>query len=305
MISSSHFIYRLSVILVSLLTIKLSSGLVLECNFAIHEHGWGKFYTCHALNLVVTKEDRIITEIKGQHMYGKSNDDIEELYVHHGDCAMLPLNLGAFFKNLNIFYVKASQLKELTSEDLKGLNKLKVFDVSHNLIERLEKGIFDGHSSIEKISFVDNELNFIDKHAFDSLVNLEGVHFQSNRCIDFHGYHKDILSKLIDAIGKCDGTMQARRQFEFDIDDFGDFEFLDYYDFLHEDKNALHHELLTRHLSKNKYSQLTLILIISLIAVVIFAVSVLTFIHLNKNNKLSPILQWKSRNGDCEILIHE
>lgn len=303
MISSSHFSFRLSAILVSLLTIKFSSGLVLECNFAIHEHGWGKFYTCHALDLVVTKEDRTITEIKGQHMDGKSNDDIEEFYVHHGDCTMLPLNLGAFFKNLDIFYVKASQVKKLTSEDLKGLNKLKVFDVSHNLIERLEKGIFDGHSSIEKISFVDNELNFIDKDAFDSLVNLKGVHFQRNRCIDFHRYHKDILSKLKDAIEKCDGSMPAQTLFEFDFDEYRDYEVMEYADFHKEDK--LHHESLTRHPFKNKYSQLTLILIISLIAVVICVVSVLTFIHLHKNNKLSPILQWKSRNGDCEILIHE
>lgn len=186
--------------------VKLSSGIVLECDFVFKASYWGFNYACHAKNLQTTVQNRNITEVKGNHLEGHTNDDVKKFFVKGGKCPMLPLNVGHFFKNLEIFYVTDSGVKTLTNDDLNGLDKLKVFDVSHNRIELLKKGYFEGKSSIKFISFFGCQLRFVDSSALDPLVNLEQGHFQFNHCVDYKGSHKDLVPILKLHLQNCNGT---------------------------------------------------------------------------------------------------
>lgn len=140
-------------------------------------------------------------------MKGKTDADVKAFYVRNGKCPVLPLNLGEFFKNLEVFYVERSGVKTLTDYDLKGLKKLKIFDVSHNPIERLEKNFFVGHSGIEAISFYDCELIYVHHSALDPLTNLQQAHFEDNFCINIHLYFPNYLPTLKERLENCDGTM--------------------------------------------------------------------------------------------------
>lgn len=177
-----------------------ASGLPLECTFKVHTSYWGTKYTCVVNDFKTTLNDRFITKINGVHLDGKTNEDVTKVLIDHQDCPYLPLNLGTHFKNLDTLYVMKSKVTHLTNDDLTGLTKLKIFDVSYNPVKRLHRDYFKGHGSIEIISFYDCDLNYIEEGALNPLVNLKEGHFQGNECIDYRGDDVDLLPSLREEI---------------------------------------------------------------------------------------------------------
>lgn len=154
--------------------------------------------------LSTTATNRKVTEILGTHMEGKTHDDVVKVFAEYQSCPYLPINLGAFFKNLEILYVMKSNVSQLTNDDLTGLTKLKLFDVSYNPISLLHHDFFKGHESIEIISFYDCQLSIIEKGSLAPLVNLKEGHFEFNPCINFRGDDESRLPALIKEIHqKC------------------------------------------------------------------------------------------------------
>lgn len=181
------------------------SGIILNCEFSSFG---GKPYECIIYgNLTTSESNRTVTEVRGNHKEGKTNDDVKKFFVYVSKTPYLPLNVSAFFKNLEIFTVEKSGVKFLTNDDLKGMHKLKVFDVSNNPIGRLEKGFFEGKSSIEKISFFKCQLRFVDKFALDPLTKLKSALFANNPCIDKNAFDVDEqLRTLKDHLKKCNSS---------------------------------------------------------------------------------------------------
>lgn len=181
--------------------------------------------------------DRTITEIKGTHLEGKTNDDVEKVLIEHQLCPYLPTNLGKQFKNLDILYVMKSNVSHLTKDDLTGLKKLRIFDVSYNPIQRLEKDFFKGHGSLEIISFYDCAISFIEKGALDPLTNLKEGHFQFNVCIDYRGDDESLLPDLMREVKEYCGDpdrkdFSRKHTIEFYDDSHGDYSWERHNDFI-------------------------------------------------------------------------
>ena len=87
----------------------------------------------------------------------------------------LPLKVGDFYKNLEILCIANSNVQHLMQGDLKGLDKLEVFDVSHNPIEQLGPDFFKGHGSIESVAFYNCHLKIIDTFVLDPLEKLNSA----------------------------------------------------------------------------------------------------------------------------------
>jgi hypothetical protein len=148
--------------------------------------------------------NRTITQVRGRHQPGRSNSDVAQVFIKDQSCPYLPRNLGTFFSNLEIFYVMMSGVQELMRKDLEGLNKLKVFDVSHNPIKRLKKNFFQDHSSLEIVSFFECELSVIEKGALVPLTNLSRANFEYNKCINHLGLKGSwSMIELDSEIEKC------------------------------------------------------------------------------------------------------
>lgn len=170
------------------MTIEQHDATVLECEFKTYDDShWGSRYTCIAKNFKTTLSDRTITEVKGLHDNGKSNADVKRLFIKKQSCSFLPLNVASHFPNLEILYVMNSNVQNLFDGDLDGLTSLKVFDVSHNPVEKLGKDFFKNCPTIEKLSFYDCHLKVIDAKALDPLVNLKLGVFDNNVCFDSRG----------------------------------------------------------------------------------------------------------------------
>lgn len=141
-------------------------------------------YTCKAVNFETTFKDRILNNVMGLHDSDKNDKDIEMLFMYKENCQYIPRNISGFFADINVLYIKDSNLQHLMTGDLDGLNKLSTFDVSYNPIDHVGEDFFTGHSSIKIISFYACHIKQIDFGAFDSLTNLQEVNLQYNYCHD-------------------------------------------------------------------------------------------------------------------------
>jgi len=194
----AHFIsFAKTFLVISMVSLANEAfGIVLECEYKYHTSYWGSKYTCMATNLVTTMTDRNVTQVLGQHLPGKTNDDVDKVFIEHQNCPYLPINLGSHFKSLEVIYIMKSKVQFLMNKDLEGLTKLRIFDVSYNPIERLNNDFFIGHQTIEIISFYECQLKVIEPGALNPLVRLKEGHFQFNDCIDYRGDFQHLLETL-------------------------------------------------------------------------------------------------------------
>jgi hypothetical protein len=187
-------------------------GIVLNCNFQDFQNYWdeqsnyGTRYTCVVNNLRTSLQDRKVTGVAGVHLNGKTNSDVKQVFISEQNCPYLPLDLGYKFNNLEVFYAMRSKVEELTGDELNGMNKLKIFDVSHNLITNLTANFFKGHKTIEIISFYECRLRFVEEGALDHLVNLQQGHFDLNKCINYRGDTPSKIETLKREIKKCNAA---------------------------------------------------------------------------------------------------
>jgi hypothetical protein len=167
------------------LVLRTIYAITLECDFKDETTNWGVAYTCVPKNFRTILNDRTVTEVKGQHMLNRTNDDVKKLYIFKQSCPYLPLNVSSFFKNIDIYYVKKSNVQHVLAGDLDGFTTIRIFDVSHNPIERIKADFFNGQTSIEIVAFYECHLKIIDPKALDPLINLKEGHFDYNICINF------------------------------------------------------------------------------------------------------------------------
>lgn len=168
----------------------------MECEFKNEETNWGVVYSCVAKNLRTDLNDRTVTEIKGQHLSDKTNDDVKKFYSFKQSCPYLPLNLSSFFKNLDIYYVKNSNLQHVLTGDLDGFTTIRIFDMSHNPIESIKGDLFKGQTSIEIVAFYECHLKIIDPTVLDPLINLKEGHFDYNPCINYRSKSSAYLEEF-------------------------------------------------------------------------------------------------------------
>jgi hypothetical protein len=191
--------------LLLLLLLQSSHQFTLFCNFSTHSNYIDVFYTCTGTNVLTFYEDRTVTEIVGDHIEGRTNNDVTQFFVKFQNCHYMPLGLDKFFPNLESVYIMKSNLQHLLLGDLDGLNKLRALDVSHNPVEELSADFFKGHDKIESLSFFDSHIKKVERGAFDMLKNLEFIDFDYNQCYSekIRGY--EMQSSVPDLYDKCDG----------------------------------------------------------------------------------------------------
>lgn len=249
------------------------TSLKLECTFTSHNSPWGIKYACEVKNLITFLSDRTITEIEGTHLKGKSNDDVEAVLAEHQSCQYMPTNLGYHFKNLIILKIMKSKILHLTKDDLAGLTKLRQLDLSYNPITRLHNDFFKGHPTIERFSFYDCSLNFIEKGALDSLTSLKEAHFQHNECIDYRGDDESLLPEMMRVIKRqCEGSRLKDMAYDETTHKHHEFEYDDEYDALHNHGFTVRYESNTNETTKTSFVRRNVFVIIVLLLVIILAI---------------------------------
>lgn len=182
--------------------IVVSVPLVCEFKF-FGQRGYG----CSTRYLkIVSKDNRSISEVFGDHLHGKTNEDVLNFELLTG-VNYFPHNLGQNFINLEYINVNRASIAVLNAEDFEQFSpKLKSLTVQSSSIEVLEAGLFDNVPNLEIISLTNNKIKHVDDGVFTSLKKLKILWFYSNPCFVYQSIsptNVTIMSISIDIEKKC------------------------------------------------------------------------------------------------------
>lgn len=193
-------------------------GITLECDFGMIRHYWGEMYTCIARNLVVRHYYDYVVNATGDHMTGKTDRDVEAVYVLGQKTRFLPYNISTPFNGLRAIRVEGSNLlflnrtlryegqleylhlennllKEVPTWAFRGLTDLKWLSLRNNNIKYLESTMFRDMKSLRRFSASNNLIEVIPSGLFHYTPALEEVYFYNNKI-------RMIGGRLVDSLGK-------------------------------------------------------------------------------------------------------
>lgn len=141
-------------------------------------------YCCVVKNseLITSKNDRQITEIKAQNLL-HSSDDVTCFYASGVKINFFPRGLTKFFKNISNIQIWSANLQEISKDDLKEFGEnLKKFDVLNNEIKVIKSDLFEYNRNLVGIGFHRNKINKIEAGAFSGLDKIHTLELSSNPC---------------------------------------------------------------------------------------------------------------------------
>lgn len=167
------------------------------------------FYTCHVTSASITEIDnRVIQSFTGVHGNDKTDNDVEAIFFEETKINFFPRGLHKIFPQLMAIRIYHCGLKDITKDDLEGLENLELLDLCENDLETLPSNLFEGMIKLKKINLSGNELEFLTSNLLKPIMNnkLISVSFCDNKSIDaFYssGYSEsvadlDALMEIID-----------------------------------------------------------------------------------------------------------
>lgn len=112
----------------------------------------------------------------------EKNSTVKNLrLVDNKNIEFLPIKVSEIFPNLLQYSSENCLIKTISYANFKGLFKLKVLNLAHNQIERLETGFFDDFNNLGELRLTLNKINFIAEDAFKNLNNLDNLLLNGNQ----------------------------------------------------------------------------------------------------------------------------
>jgi len=136
------------------------------------------YYRCLIMHQSILKDAKL--NIIGDHIDGKTNDDVAHVIFRNCSLDVVPKGLTQIFPNLKILSINSSELNKLSKEDLSEYKKIEGFLCENNKLEFLPGDLFDGFENLEWISFFKNKLKAIEPNIIDGLSKLKSVLFFGN-----------------------------------------------------------------------------------------------------------------------------
>jgi Leucine-rich repeat (LRR) protein len=96
----------------------------------------------------------------------------------------LPLKME-IIPNLEQIYASELEVKKISRETFKGLEKLKFLSLSKNKIEKIEENTFELAQNLKIIDLSFNQINSIEEKSLIVLKNLNNFFFNGNLCDSF------------------------------------------------------------------------------------------------------------------------
>jgi Leucine-rich repeat (LRR) protein len=109
-----------------------------------------------------------IKQLKGDHQPKKSDGDVHVLKFENTTVYYLPGELYKRFSNLKMLIVLGCQLKEITSEDLFGLDNLEELCIDNNNLKSLPDDLFINNKKLTIITFDGNKIETMSSGILDN-----------------------------------------------------------------------------------------------------------------------------------------
>lgn len=146
-----------------------------------------KFYTCMLSSVSITSFDnRTIQPFVGVHHNGKSDGDVEAVWISDSIVEFFPQGLSRMFPQLIAMSIFNCGLKQITRDDLRGLKSLQAIYLNSNKLTTLPNDLFADMPNLKRIIFYNNKLKYITSELLEPIKDneLSLVNFSDNGNLD-------------------------------------------------------------------------------------------------------------------------
>jgi len=159
-----------------------------RCRYHIHPvYG----YTCELNNvtfLSISEEFEFI----GDHLEGRTDDDVHGVAFNLSRLERVPLNVFRKFSNLNFLNIRNTQLAAVDNSTFQACDKLEWLDASDNLIRELSQNAFMNCKKLNTILLDNNNINRVALSSFATKLKLKVLSMKRNSCVDGTLDEKDL-----------------------------------------------------------------------------------------------------------------
>lgn len=134
--------------------------------------------------------------------------------LSNAEIDFFPKGLENFIPIMKLLILTTCGLKEVTQQDLSPFMDLEDLDLSMNLIQSLEPGLFIYNPQLETILLYENLIMTVGADVFRSLRNLRRLTFGVNRCYSGQANNRLEVVKLIGEIRKKCNVVRVFRSME-------------------------------------------------------------------------------------------
>lgn len=124
------------------------------CDFESEKHFNSETYACKVTSASIYEPKTAVDKFIGEHMSGKSNDDVEVLmFIGAISVEYLPVGVEEIFPNLKILAVMFCDLCEVLTEDVIGLKNLEHLIMVDTRLAKMPDDLFDSMPKLRIIDF--------------------------------------------------------------------------------------------------------------------------------------------------------
>lgn len=127
------------------------------------------------------------TTIRGNHIWSKSNQDVEAFYSCCYKLSAIPVDVGSFFPNLKVLKIASFRLETIFREYFTSLKRLQTLNLKGNWIKDIENDIFHDLRLLEELNLEHNILQELDPELFASLQHLKYLNLRYNNLVNLSG----------------------------------------------------------------------------------------------------------------------
>jgi len=151
----------------------------IPCKFVLFPYKYGeKFYGCWIQNQQIP-EDREL-KFTAKHKEGKTNYDVHHIQFKNCTVTKVPQGLKKIFPNLKNLEIWNSKLKKVSKHDLMEYKYIEKLSFKDNDLEFLPGDLLEGFEYLNFVTFSGNKLGVVEPNILDGLDQLKYVTFRYN-----------------------------------------------------------------------------------------------------------------------------
>lgn len=113
-------------------------------------------YVCEIRGLQITRPRIIIQALVGNHVAGKSHQDVEAIGFFEGNIQYFPRGVDKLFPCLLGLQISNCGLSKISYVDLRGFSSVETIWFDSNKLKSLPTNLFDGKSKLTNINVSNN-----------------------------------------------------------------------------------------------------------------------------------------------------
>lgn len=160
-----------------------------DCFYVHDRYGdLGLSYVCYAT--VTLNESTRLENVTGNHINGKTTDDVDYLQIWNQDLPFFPEGIENYFKILKALVIVESGLLSLSASDLEPFPKLVFLNLWRNKLVSIDGNLFEFTPLLASVDLNSNQIEHIGHDLVTHLDYLKTLDLTANPCIS-----KDFISR--------------------------------------------------------------------------------------------------------------